>query len=147
MDTHFVRYKRLCHPVDPEVSVSKRPKVKEVQELYRKFVTQRDKATRAEAQVKTLEALLKRALLTEDYTSRGHVALEYMEFLLDSAPPMLGEWTGSRWVDTNFIPKVTDSMSVDQSSVTVDQWVDSLDITDKKTKLAKKLIKRARSKR
>lgn len=146
MKAHFVKYKRLLHPVDSEVSVSKRLKVKEVKELYHKFVIQRDKATRAEAQVKALEALLKRALLTEDYTSRGHVALEYMKFLRDSAPPMLGEWTGYRWLDTNFIPKDT-PMSIDQTTMTLDQWGDSLDITDAKTYLAKKLIKRARSKR
>lgn len=171
---HFVKYKRLCHPVDPDVFVSKRPKVKEVQELYRRFTDERYKANQYEHNWKRAEALLKRALVAglnptqaERETALIAVMRDFLEYL---SPPMVGQWTGTRWLDTNFVPNfkpgdtyglrpipMTEgaqpndkSFSIDQTSVTLDQWGNHISLNDaqflKKKALANKLLAKTKLK-
>lgn len=134
MDTHFVRYQRLDRPLtDPEaLPVSLRRVTKA---MYRKVQGELEGA-RGNAEFHTnkamrLEALLQRAIkaLTSP-TENADAKLVIRDYMVE--------------LSTGYRPP---AMGLDQTSVTLDQWGDSLDITDAKTYLAKKLIKRARSKR
>lgn len=152
---HFVKYKRMCIPLNIHgVSVSKRPKVKEVQELYRKFsemVNERDHYKREAAK---LEDMLRLMLLgATGGTDHGKAVMnEYVCLQHDRAHAKdVGSWSGVKWVDTNFVPKYTkpESLSVDQTSVTLDQWGDLVHATDvgrfkakRKNKMAMKRAKR-----
>lgn len=160
---HFVKYKRLCHPVDPDVSVSKRPKVKEVQELYRKFTDVRQERDHYKQEATKLEDMLRRALMhgpsVGDGNRDGHAKVmnEYVRLQHDRAHAKdVGSWIGASWVDTNFIPKLSEgatpndkSFSIDQTSVSLDQWGDLVHVTDvgrfkakRKNKMAMKRAKR-----
>lgn len=133
MTATFIRYNRLDRPVTgPEALPTSLKRITKAQ--YRKLQGELAGA-RGNAEFQTnkagrLETLLQRAIkaLTSPMENADAklVIRDYMEELMNGFRPI--------------------AMSLEQTSVTLDQWGDHLDITDGKRSLAKKLLKSAGTK-
>lgn len=109
IEAYFVKYRRMCIPLNLDIFVSKRPKVKEVQELYRKFTEVRQERDHYKREAAKLEDMLRLMLLgaTGDTDHGKTVMNEYVRLQHDRAHAKdVGSWIGTRWVDTNFVPKL-----------------------------------------